>query len=108
MSGGHFDYIDQRAKYEIFGYLGDEQQRNVFEDREISELVWDVFELIHDFDYYKSCDTCKEDYLKKKAAFKKKWFGKRPARVKQIIDEAIAEVKQELYETYGVEVDYNA
>lgn len=60
MSGGHFDYIDQRAKYEIFGYLGDEQQRNVFEDREISELVWDVFELIHDFDYYKSCDTCKD------------------------------------------------
>ena len=107
MSGGHFNYIDQRAKNEIFGYFGEEKE-NVFEDREISELVWDVFELIHDFDYYKSCDTGKEDYIKSKAAFKKKWFGKRPERVKQIIDEAIAEVKQELYETYGIEVDYNA
>lgn len=77
MSGGHFDYLDQRAKNEIFGYFGEEKE-NVFEDREISELIWDVFELIHDFDYYKSSDTCKETYLKKKAAFKKKWFGKHP------------------------------
>lgn len=107
MSGGHFNYIDQRAKDEIFGYFGDELQRNVFEDREISELVWDVFELIHDFDWYKSNDTCKETYLKKKEAFKKKWLGKRPEKVKQIIDEAIEEAKQELYETYEVEIDHN-
>ena len=104
MSGGHFDYIDQRAKNEIFGYFGEEKE-NVFEDREISELIYDVFELIHDFDWYKSGDTCKETYLKKKAEFKKKWLGKRPERVKQIIDDAIAEVKQELYETYGVSND---
>ena len=44
MSGGHFDYIDSRAKNEIFGY-GDKWW-NVFEDREISELVWDIFNLI--------------------------------------------------------------
>lgn len=106
MSGGHFDYIDQRAKNEIFGYFGEEKE-NVFEDREISELVWDVFQLIHDFDWYKSGDTCKETYLEKKAVFKKKWLGKHPERVKQIIDEAIAEAKQELYETYGVEIDHN-
>lgn len=104
MSGGHFDYIDQSAKNEIFGYFGEEKE-NVFEDWKISELVWDVFELIHDFDWYKSGDTCKETYLKKKAAFKKKWLGKRPEKVKQIIDKAIAEVKQELYETYGVSND---
>ena len=101
MSGGHFDYIDQRAKNEIFGYFGEEKE-NVFEDREISELIYDVFELIHDFDWYKSGDTGKQVYLIKKAAFKDKWLGKRPERVKQIIDKAIAEVKQELYETYGV------
>lgn len=102
MGGGLFEYKDRAAVNAIFDY-GD--CANVFEDREISELVWDVFQLIRDFDWYKSGDTCKETYLEKKASFKKKWFEKHPERVKQIIDEAIAEAKQELYETYGVEVE---
>ena len=102
MSGGYFEYADRRAKDEIFGYSGDESKGNVFEDREITELVWDVFNLIHDFDWYMSGDTCKETYLQRKAEFKKKWLGKHPERVKEIIDLAIAEAKQELYETYGV------
>ena len=102
MSGGYFEYADRRAKDEIFGYSGDKPKGNVFEDREITELVWDVFNLIHDFDWYQSGDTCKETYLLKKAEFKKKWLAKPPERVKEIIDLAIAEAKQELYETYGV------
>lgn len=102
MSGGYFEYADRRAKDKIFGYLGDELKGNVFEDWEITELVWDVFNLIHYFDWYKSGDNCKKDYLSKKAEFKEKWLAKRPERVKEIIDLAIAEAKQELYETYGV------
>lgn len=102
MSGGYFEYADRRAKDEIFGYSVDKPKGNVFEDREITELVWDVFNLIHDFDWYQSGDTCKETYLLKKAEFKKKWLAKHPERVKEIIDLAIAEAKQELYETYGV------
>lgn len=75
MSRGHFDYIDQRAKNEIFGYFGDEQQRNVFEDREISELIWDVFELIHDFDYYKRSWETKKAGLTAKRGEKEKLLG---------------------------------
>ena len=69
MSGGYFDYRDSYLKNEIFGWCDDDNPRNVFEDREISELVWDVLTLIHDFDWYKSDDTCKDTYLKKKAIF---------------------------------------
>ena len=100
MSGGHFDYIDSRCKDEIFGWS--DRPRNVFEDREISELIFDVFELIHDFDWYKSGDTCKETYLKAKADFKKKWMKNSGVRVRRIVDNAINDVKQELYETYGI------
>ena len=104
MSGGHFEYADQRAKNEIFGYLGDEQKENVFEDEEISELVWDVFQLIHDFDWYKSGDTCEETYLEKKSAFKKKWFkSDRKVRLKGYVDDRLKEVKDELYRLMGVE-----
>ena len=104
MSGGHFEYADQRAKNEIFGYLGDEQKENVFEDEEISELVWDVFQLIHDFDWYKSGDTCEETYLEKKSAFKKKWFkSDRKVRLKGYVDDRLKEVRDELYRLMVVE-----
>ena len=85
MSGGRFEYADMTAKNMIFDY---DKCTNVFEDREISELVWDIFDLIHQFDWYKSGDTDKSDYLKAKRA---------------LIDEAVAELKQELYETYDLE-----
>lgn len=100
MSGGRFDYLDSQLKNEIFGY-GD-KPTNVFEDREISELVWDVLDLIHHFDWYASGDTCKETYLKKKAEFKKKWLSNRGVRVRRIVDEALDNVRAELYETYSI------
>lgn len=98
MSGGHFDYDDSRLKHTIFGWA--DRPHNVFEDMEISELVWDVLELIHDYDWYASADTCKETYLKAKKKFKEKWFGDRDIRIKRIIDEAINDVRKELYETF--------
>lgn len=100
MSGGRFNYIDSSLKVEIFGW-GD-KPTNVFEDREISELVWDVFDLIHDFDWYVSGDTGKETYLKAKSDFKKKWFSNRGVRIRQIVDDAIHQVKTELYETFSI------
>lgn len=103
MSGGRFSYADCQLKSEIYGFFADEPA-NVFEDREISELVWDVLELIHTFDYYQCSDTSKETYLKKKDAFKKKWFGgNRGLRVKRIVDDALAETRKELYETFGLQ-----
>lgn len=100
MSGGRFDYVDSRLKNEIFGWT--DEPRNVFEDREISELVWDVLDLIHDFDWYASGDTCKETYLKAKEAFKKKWFSNRGVRVRRIVDDALKQCKDELYETFAL------
>lgn len=100
MSGGRFDYMDSQLKSEIFGWT--DRPSNVFEDREISELVWDVLDLIHEYDWYASGDTCKETYLKAKAEFKRKWMGNRGVRVKRIVDEAIQRTKDELYETFNL------
>lgn len=108
MSGGRFHYTDSGCKDEIFGWGSDEKYiPNVFEDREISELVWDMFDLIHAYDWYASGDTGKEAYLKAKAEFKKKWMDNRGVRVRRIVDEAIADAKRELYETYGLEMEVN-
>ena len=104
MSGGRFDYKDISLKSEIYGWT--DELSNVFEDSEISELVWDVLDLIHDFDLYKSDDTGKEDYLEAKAKFKKKWFSNRGVRVRRIVDDAIQQCKNELYETFGFDDDH--
>ena len=103
MSGGHFNYMDSRLKDEIFGWGG--RGTNPLEDREISELVWDVLDLLHDYDWYASGDTRKDTYLKAKTKFKKKWLSNRGVTVRRIVDNAVNELKQELYETYGIEGD---
>ena len=100
MSGGVFGYSDIHAKNEIFGY--DNKFSNIFEDREISELIFDVFDLIHDYDRYASGDTGEDTYLKAKAEFKRKWLKRDDERVKRVIDTAIDEVRKELYKTYDV------
>lgn len=101
MSGGHWNYADSHLKTEIFGWC--DKPHNVMEDRELSELVWDILDLLHDYDWYASGDTCKNTYLDAKAKFKKKWFSNRGVRTRQIVDTAIGELRQELYETYGLE-----
>lgn len=103
MSGGYFNYRDATLREEIYGWS--DTWHNVFEDREISELVWDILNLIHDYDYYVSGDTAKDTYLKAKADFKNKWFDNRDIVVKRVVDTAIEEVKAELYETYGIKGD---
>ena len=98
MSGGRFSYIDSRLKEEIFGWR--DIPSNVFEDIEISELVWDVLDLIHEYDWYASGDTGEEKYLKAKNKFKKKWFNNGEVRIRQIVDVALEQTKDELYKTF--------
>lgn len=100
MSGGHFEYKDSSLKMEMFGWT--DRPHNVLEDRELSELAWDLLDIIHAYDWYKSGDTCKETYLKEKEKFKKKWFSNRGVNVRRIVDEAVAELKSELYESFRI------
>ena len=101
MSCGYFNYKDKALADELFGWT--DRPSNVFEDREISELTWDLLALIHEFDLYASGDTCKEDYTTAKKDFKRKRFDNHEKRIKTIIDSAVADLREELYETLGYE-----
>ena len=106
MSGGRFCYLDSQLKNEIFGYAYEKPIPNMFEDKEISMLVWDVLELIHDFDWYASGDTSEEDWLEAKGLFKAKWLNSDgQERCKEIVDKSIEELREELYKTFGVSYD---
>ena len=99
MSGGRFNYADRNLKSEMFGWV--DEPYNVMEDDEISELVWDVLELIRVFDYYRCSDTGRDTYIKSKNEFKKKWFGNRSERLEKIVDRKIEELKGEIVEMIG-------
>ena len=106
MSGGTLNYRDRSTKLEIFNYCGDDSRKvpDVFNDREISEVVWDVFELIHDFDWYQSGDIQEGDWNLSVKRFKDKWFSKegKEDRYKKYIDDSIKELKEVL----GIDVEY--
>lgn len=108
MSGGHFNYSNDNAAREIFGYdatisyglerLKDESVQaandNPLEDHEISELVYDVFCLLHSFDWYKEGDTDYETYQKDVAFFKDKWLRSDPSeRMDRLTAQAIERIK---------------
>ena len=99
MRGGRFNYADGNLKSEMFGWV--DEPYDVMEDEEISELVWDVLELIRVFDYYSCSDTKKDTYNKRKNELKKKWFGNRSERLEQIVDKKIDQLREEVNEMIG-------
>ena len=96
MSGGHFNYADGNLKSEMFGWV--DKPYDVMEDAEISELVWDLLDLIHKYDYYVSGDTLRKNYLEAKDDFKKKWFGDREVRLEDILERKIEDLRKEMKE----------
>jgi hypothetical protein len=97
MSGGHFNYMDRTLKNEMFdcNYDNKRGKSNPFEDQLISELAFDLFDLIYSLDYYKSGDTSEEDYLKDKAEFKKKWLKNTNDTIKKVIEEQFTLLKND-------------
>lgn len=114
MSGGRFDYQNDNAAREIFGWsvdvdygLGEgsydasvrrARRLDPMEDKQLSELVFDVFCLLHSLDWYKSDDTGAETYLADVAFFKSKWLkGRKKSLEKAEIDKQIDELREDLY-----------
>ena len=97
MGGGYFDYQDKNLKNDMFGF--DHEHKNPLEDREISNLIFDVLTLLNVFDYYKSGDTGEENYIKSKTEFKKKWLHNKNYQkevLEQIINDTLQDTKDEL------------
>ena len=79
-------------KSALFGWT--DKPGNVLEDRELSDMTWDLLNLIHTFDCYKSGGCGKEKYLDEKKVFKNKWLSNRGVRVRNVINSAIDDLKK--------------
>lgn len=84
MSGGKWCYKQNDLQSELFGYRYDEMSKvekskfarsvNPLGDRDVSELCYDLLDLINNADRYYSGDTTDSEYKKELKAFKKKWL----------------------------------
>lgn len=95
MSGGSHNYICFRIEEDLVGKM---------HDRELDDLMADVAKLAHAVEWMDSGDTYEETYRKEVSAFKEKWFGRlRYDRLKDYIDDAVYNLKTELYTMIGAE-----
>lgn len=95
MSGGSMNYVC----YQV------EDAASMTHDPEFAELLRDAAKVLHDEEWWLSCDTSKETYLETLAAFKAKWFcGDRAERLKGYIDKDIEKLREELYALIGAKV----
>ena len=116
MSGGHWDYQNDSLAHEVFGWwcspdYGEDgfkqavtaRKYNPLEDKMLSEMLWDMFCILHSYDWYASGDTCEETYWKDVEYFKKKWL-KMPEHdlARREIEAALEDARQELFKSLGV------
>lgn len=121
MSGGRFDYDNDRAGRSVFGWsveidygLGEGKEyaesvkaarrMNPLEDKQLSELAYDMFCLLHSADWYLSGDNGEATYRKDMAYFKNKWLKPNEKELaKAEIEKALSEVREELMKSLCAE-----
>ena len=107
MSGGHFDYKDSSLQSEIFGWGTETTEQamklNPLRDKEISGIVFDLLNLIHEFDWAICGDTNMENYHEEAQKFKDKWLNSEAKdRIRYVIDNSLNDLKEELYVSFGL------
>ena len=117
MSGGYWNYSDRSLASDIFSYYLDTDcglcseehdkalknaiRMNPMEDPEISGILYDIFCLLHSYDWAKSGDTDMDSYRKDVAAFKSRWFNKdRSVQIKETVDICIENLREDLYQAF--------
>lgn len=92
MSGGSMDY----ACFNV------EDAASMTEDPEFAELLRDAAKVLHDEEWWKSCDSSYEQYRKTLAEFKSKWFGgDREERLIKYVEQEIEECRRRCMSIIG-------
>ena len=94
MSGGSMDYIYCRLEGCATGKM---------RDRELEAMLKDFVKVLHDCEWSEDCDISDDEYFETVRKFKKKWFGKRDERLKEIVEKSVEELKAELMRMIEVE-----
>lgn len=109
MSRGYFDYRNQTLADDMFGWNCGDYPHNIFQDREMTAIAKDVFDVIYALDSYLCGDWGEESYREAVDKFKKKWLkSSRKSILKDMVDKSINELRTELYAMIGTDKPDNA
>lgn len=107
MSGGYYNYKEKVLQSDIFGWGIETTEQaiklNPLKDKEISGIVFDLLNLLHEFDSAISGDTNMGNYYEEVTKFKDKWLNSEAKdRIRYIIDNSIKDLQEELYLSFGL------
>lgn len=91
MSGGSYNYMYCRIEDEYVGRMYDSQ---------LNAMMNDLCELLHDLEWWQSCDSSEERYRDTVRKFKKKWFKQTKIDVQKQIESKFEETKDELLKEF--------
>ena len=91
MSGGHYNYMNCRIEDEYVDRMYDSQ---------LNEMMKDLCKLLHDLEWWKSCDYSEDTYRRTVTEFKKKWFKQTKIDVQKQIESKFAQTKDELLKEF--------
>lgn len=91
MSGGSYNYMYCRIEDEYVGRMFDSQLDNMMKD---------LVDLLHDLEWWESCDYSEDTYRKTVTEFKKKWFKQTKIDVQKQIESKFERTKNELLKEF--------
>ena len=91
MSGGHYNYMYCRIEDEYVDRMYDSQ---------LNEMMKDLCKLLHDLEWWQSCDTGEDTYRRTVTEFKKKWFKQTKIDVQKQIESKFEQTKDELLKEF--------
>lgn len=91
MSGGSYSYVYCKVENECVGRMF---------DRQLDEMMKDLCELLHDLEWWQSCDYSEDTYRESVKKFKKKWFKQTKIDVQKQIESEFEKTKNELLKEF--------
>lgn len=116
MSGGHFNYLYARIGNDLnfdpghygineYSYYAEEvkaaRASNVMNDKDLSEMMYDITCLLHSLEWYESGDIGESGYMHDVETFKRKWFFRNSEQVRQAYKEDMRKFLREELERLG-------
>lgn len=91
MSGGSYNYMYCR--------INDEYVDRMF-DSQLNSMMKDLVVVLHDLEWWQSCDSSEERYRDTVRKFKKKWFKQTKIDVQKQIESKLEQTKDELLKEF--------
>lgn len=91
MSGGSYCYMFNRIEEEYVGRMYDSQ---------LNAMMKDLVDLLHDLEWWQSCDYGEDTYRKTVAEFKRKWFKQTKIDVQKQIESELEQTKNQLLKEF--------